>query len=104
MAVELKGLGLVTVASAASPEALADTEVLTPGASIQAPASNTGNIRIGGSDVAVNFSASLRPGESMEITGPLVRGIEEEFDLSRVYIDVDVDGEGAVVGYWARRP
>lgn len=102
MAVELKGLGLVTVASTAVPEALSDTQILTPGASIQAPATNTGNIRVGNSAVATTYAGELRPGEAMEITGPLIRGIEEEFDLSKVFIDVDVNGEGAIIAYWAR--
>lgn len=101
--VDLKGLGLVTVASTASPQPLSATSIMTPGCSIQAPASNTGNIRIGASNVESLYAAVLRPGESMEVTGPMIRGIEEEFDLSRVYIDVDVNGEGAIVGYFARR-
>jgi hypothetical protein len=78
--------------------------LITPNASIQAPASNTGNILLGTSNVASgNYAGELRPGESMEIVGPLLRGIEEEFDLSDIYIEVDNDGDGAVVGYWERR-
>lgn len=101
--VKLKGLGLVTVASAATPEALTASTIRTPGAAIQAPASNTGNVRVGALDVASNYSAELRPGESMEITGPkAVRGMEDEFNLGDIYIDVDVDGEGVIVGYWER--
>ena len=101
--VKLNGLGLVTVAAAATPEPLTANQILTPGASIQAPATNSGNVRVGTSDVASNFAGELRPGESMEITGPLIRGIEEEFDLQDVYIDVDTDGDGVIVGYWERR-
>lgn len=104
MAVELKGLGLVTVASSAAPAQVSATSIRTPGASLQAPAANTGNIRIGNSAVSTTYAVELRPGECVEITGPLIRGMEDEFDLSQIYIDVDVNGEGAIVAYWARNP
>lgn len=100
--VKLNGLGLVTVASASTPEPLSATQIRTPGASIQAPATNSGNVRVGSSDVASAWAGELRPGEAMEITGPLLRGIEEEFSLSDIYVDVDEDGDGVIVGYWER--
>ena len=101
--VKLSGLGLVTVAAAATPAPISATQIITPNASIQAPATNSGNIRIGTSNIASGeYAGELRPGESMEVVGPLLRGIEEEFDLAEIYIEVDEDGDGAIVGYWSR--
>lgn len=103
--VQLQGLGNVVVVTSGTAVPLSAVQILTPAASLQAPATNTGNIRFGGPDCASNPAGILRPGESVEITGPRAAGdSDEEYSLSEIYIDADIDGEGVVVGYFARKP
>lgn len=103
--VQLQGLGEVVVVTSGTAVPLSTVQILTPNASLQAPATNTGTIRFGGSNCATLPAGVLRPGESVEITGPKAAGTsDEEFSLSEIYIDADTDGEGVVVGYFARKP
>ena len=107
MAVDLKGLGAVTVVTAGTAVPLSATQIITPNVVVQALSTNTGKIFVGGSNVSnsANYAAALQPGESLEITGPVAAGSkEEEVDLSRIYIDASSSGDQASVGYFARRP
>lgn len=105
MAVDFKGLGDITVVTAGTRVQLTATSTMTPGCAIAAKATNTGNIYIGDSNVAATTAgAVVRPGETIEITGPQIGGTEEEFDLSRIYIDAGTSGDKVTVGYFARRP
>jgi len=105
MSVDFKGLGDVTVTTAGTRVPLTATQILTPGCVIAAKATNSGNIFVGHDNVAATTAgAVIRPGETMEITGPQIGGTEEEFDLARIYIDAGSNGDKVTVGYFARRP
>lgn len=102
--VDFKGLGDITVSSAGTPVQVSATQILTPGCAITAKATNTGNIYVFGSGQTSSAAgAEVRPGESIEITGPQIGGTEDEFDLSRIYIDAATSGDKVTVAYFARR-
>lgn len=104
MAVKLQGLGNVSVTTAGSRVQLSATSIITPGIVIKARTTNTGAVYVGHSNVAATTAAFIMaPGDAVEIVGPMVRGIEEEFDISDIYLDSAVNGEGVTVGYLSRR-
>ena len=77
-----------TVAAAGTAEAMSSTSQRVRSVTIVAKSSNTGQVYIGGSDVASTTNAGLAPGDALEIPS------ESWLDLSDVYIDVDTNGEG----------
>lgn len=56
------------------------------GVTLVAKLTNTGNVYVGGSDVASSTNGGLYPGQVLEIPGPL--------NLGDIYIDVDTTDEG----------
>jgi hypothetical protein len=101
--VKLKGLGYVTVSSSGTPVPLSSSSVRTAACHIQADPSNTGVIYVGGVNLdATHRGVVLSPDRGTEITGPHIRGIEEEFDLSEVYIDAATSGDKVIVSYFER--
>ena len=77
-----------TVTAAGTSEALSSTSQRVKSLSVIAKADNTGQVYIGGSDVASTTNGGLAPGDSLII--PAVNWL----DLNDVYIDVDVSGDG----------
>jgi len=55
---------------------------------VVAKVGNTGNIYVGGSDVATTTNDGLAPGDSLEIPA------DNWLDLADIYIDADTNGEG----------
>lgn len=81
--------GEKTVTTAGTAEALADTApTLYKSLVIRAKVSNTGQVYVGGSDVASTTNDGLDPGDSLPMFSD--RGL----DLSDIFIDVDTNGEG----------
>ena len=76
------------VSVAGTAEALSSTSQRVKSLSVIAKSDNTGQVYVGGSDVASTTNDGLAPGDSLII--PAVNWL----DLSDVYIDVDVSGEG----------
>jgi hypothetical protein len=81
--------GAKTVTTAGTAEALASSG-LYASVAIKAKNGNTGQVYVGGSDVASSTNGGLSPGDRLVIApsrGHIV-------DLSDTYIDVDTNGEG----------
>lgn len=77
-----------TVSAAGTAEALASSSQRVKGLTLTAKAGNTGQVYVGGSDVGSTTNDGLAPGDTLMV--PAVNWL----DLSTVYIDVDVTGEG----------
>lgn len=77
-----------TVVSAGTAEALSATSQRAKTVTIVAKAGNTGQVYVGGPDVAPTTNGGLAPGDGIVI--PAVTWL----DLAEVYIDADVSGEG----------
>lgn len=87
----------VTTATTAVP--LSATSLLAFDVLIVAKAANTGNIYVGGSDVD-NTDTPLAAGDPLSLTPPVSRDATENmYDLSKIYIDADTNGEGVHVTY-----
>ena len=76
-----------TVTAAGTAEALASSQRVR-GVTIVAKTSNTGQVYVGGSDVASTTNDGLAPGDVVEVPA------ENWLDLADIYIDVDTSGEG----------
>lgn len=104
MAIKLMGLGDVTVASAGTPVPLSASQIISPGCSIRAKATNTGNVYVGGTNLSSSTrAAELGPGDAIEIVGPQIGGTEEELDLAQIYVDAANSGDKVTVAYFTRR-
>ena len=77
-----------TVTAAGTAEALSSSGQRVKSVSVIAKAGNTGQVYVGGSDVASTTNDGLAPGDTLMI--PSVNWL----DLKDVYVDVDVSGEG----------
>ena len=77
-----------TVATAGQAEALSSTAQHIRSLTIVAKTSNTGQVYVGGADVASSTNDGLAPGDALEIP------CENWLDLADLYIDVDTNGEG----------
>lgn len=104
MAVKLTGLGYVTIATAGTPVPLSATQILTPGCLIQAATTNTGLVYVGGSDLdGTHRGIELPPGAAIEVEGPMIGSMLEEFDLSQIKVDAATNGDKVLVSYFTRR-
>ena len=77
-----------TVTAAGTAEALSAATQRVSSLTVVAKTGNTGQVYIGGSDVASTTNDGLAPGDALEISA------ESWLDLNDVYIDVDTNGEG----------
>lgn len=102
---DFKGSGDVDVTTAGTPVQIIANQTLTPACVITAKLDNTNVIYVFGiNQDKTEAAAVLSAGDNVEITAPQIRGTAEDFDLSRIYIDSEVDGEGVQVAYFIRRP
>lgn len=91
-----------TVTTAGSRVQLSTTQLLTEAFTIIAKRANTGYIYSGYSDVSASNGVELAARDSNAKEGkPTNRGVIKQFDLSKVYIDSSVNGEGVIVEYLA---
>ena len=86
------GDGTKSVTTAGTAVQLSDTTVVCFYVLITAKPANTGNIYIGGENVASTRGIICFPGQTMRI---------DIDDLSKIYIDSAEDGEGVVYTYVA---
>lgn len=77
-----------TVSTAGTAEALSTGSQRVKSVTVIAKVGNTGQVYVGGSDVASGTNDGLAPGDSIVI--PTVNWL----DLNKVYVDVDTNGEG----------
>lgn len=104
MAIQLASIPPVAVASSNVAVPLIATVLWCTSATLQAEATNVGNVYIGGSDVTSTNGAFVSAGESIEIAGDEINGRQEEFDLSRVYINASTIGNGVRIIIFKRAP
>lgn len=78
-----------TVTSAGTAEALGTTQLWSQ-LVIIAKAANTGNVFVGGSNVASSTNAGMAPGDALTLS-PKPGTV---LDLAKIYIDVATSGEG----------
>lgn len=108
----LHSLGKITVTTAGTPVQVTGSKTLARSAIIFADPSNTGKIWIGLSTLVKGTRVGLlgllvAPSSSnvpsWSLTPYVVdgRGQQATIDLSTIYLDSDVNGEGAVVAYVA---
>ena len=76
-----------SVTSAGTAEALASAQRVRS-VTIIAKTTNTGQVYVGGSDVASTTNDGLNPGDELEIPA------DNWLDLADLYLDVDTNGEG----------
>ena len=76
-----------TVTAAGTAEALAVSQRVRS-LTVIAKTGNTGQVYVGGSDVASATNDGLDAGEGLEIQA------DNWLDLADIYVDVDTDGEG----------
>ena len=77
-----------TVASAGTAEALVASSQRARSVTIIPKTSNTGQVYVGGSDVASTTNDGLEPGDVVTIPA------DGWLDLADIYVDVDNNGEG----------
>ena len=80
--------GEKTVAAAGTAESLVAATKRAKAVTIIAKAGNTGQVYVGGSDVASTTNDGLDAGESLTIEAVTW------LDLADIYLDADVNGEG----------
>ncbi len=87
--------GSKTVAAAGTRERLiaVANNVSVKAVTVVAKEGNTGLVYVGKDDVASTNTPDLNPGDTVSLSG------DEPCNLSDIYIDVSVNGEG--VDYWA---
>ena len=76
-----------TVTASGTAEALSSSRRVKS-VTVVAKTGNTGQVYVGGSDVAITTNDGLTPGDALEV------GSEEWLDLNDIYVDVDTNGEG----------
>ena len=77
-----------TVAAAGTAEALSSSSQRVKSLAVVAKTGNTGQVYVGGSDVASSTNDGLAAGDTLTL--PSVNWL----DLNAIYVDVDVSGEG----------
>ena len=88
-----------TVATAATQERLTANRIITSYLIISAEVSNTGNVYVGDLDVsATRAFVELDSGQRIQLDPKLI-GMKGYFDLSTIWVDVSVNGDGAYFGY-----
>ena len=89
------------VTAAATAEQLISTSLLVISVTIRAKVTNTDVMYLGDSDVAAANAAPLMPGDDISMDGQMIDGTVWPFDLSEIWVDSAVNGEG--VNFWYQR-
>lgn len=107
MSISAQGLGIVNVTTSGTPQQLTSSVTETKDLWIRPlktlpGTGNTGNIYIGNSTMVkatcVGVMLVIKTGDNpVHIERPRTSG--EFYDLSKLYIDADNSGDGAVIGY-----
>jgi hypothetical protein len=104
MSVKLQTVSSVTTAVDNTAISLSASQVLTTTLTVQAEATNTESVFVGGSSVTTASGLELEPGDVMEIEGPNTRGITEEFDVQDCYIISTTAGQKVRLAGFQRKP
>jgi hypothetical protein len=93
-----------TVTTAGTREQLTTSEVKSPSVSIQALRANTNTVFIGNNQVSsTTHFVSLAAGGTTVLSAEAFGLAGAQIDLSQIWLDVGVNGEGVVVGYLDRQ-
>lgn len=87
-----------TVSVAGTQEPLSATPVFTSFVRIRAIPGQGGTVYWGGSDID-NQGDPLAAGEFIDLPAPILSNLQEEYDLSKIYIDASANGNGVIVTY-----
>lgn len=95
----------VTVTTAGTRVAMFSTTTYAVAFNVSNKAANTGNGYVG--DVTVTASGATQgiivsSARDVSVEAPVIRGNQEEFDLSQQYIDADTSGNAYTVSYFVR--
>ena len=104
MAVKIQTLPSITTAADNIAQPLSLTQVLTATIAIQAEATNTESVFIGGEGVTTSSGLELEPNDVMEIEGPNTRGISDEFDVADCRIISATAGQKVRIIAFTRKP
>lgn len=94
---------IVDVPSTATAKRVSDERIVTPIAIIQADPDNTNYIYVGSSSVSSSLGIQLAPGATYSLTGPSIRGSDNNVDLSDWYIATDTAGNDARIQYLVKK-
>ena len=103
MALKLTTGSTISTATANVAITLSSVSLHAPSWLFQADVSNSENIFIGDSNVAVGTGFALGPGEAMEISGENRRGGVDEIYLEDLFIISATSGMALRIGRFARR-
>ncbi len=105
MAIGLKTLPAVTVASGGTAVKLTANETWVTSVTIQAEFTNVSKICLGDSTVTTSTGIQIPIGDCATIDAPQgPRGGAEEFDLSKIYINSSTTGDGVRIIAFGRTP
>lgn len=94
--------GNKTVTTAGTQVALTSSQIVTPKVVIQAKPGNTGNIFVGTADVSSSdYGVVLAPGASTTLVASHIETGESGLDLTSIWVDAAVNGEGVTFLYLA---
>jgi len=89
----------VTVTAIGTEVPLSATALYSSHVVIHADSTNTNNIYVGDSTVTAATGMPLAPGEKLYLGDLIRKDSNEAFDLTKIYIDADTNGNFARVGY-----
>ena len=83
---------------------LSATPIRVSAVSIFSDPDNAGRIHVGNStvDSSTEDGIPLKANSHVELTPPQRNGIEEEIDLSKIYIDAETANDAAIIVYFDR--
>ena len=94
---------LKVVATAGTREQLTTAKLHVPSVIFQAEVSNTGQVYIGNNQVSsTNCIIELDSGETISLSATSFGDASAKWDLTDLWLDVSVSGDGAFVGYAER--
>jgi LysM repeat protein len=102
-ALKLFTLADVTVTTAGTRVQVSGSDLYVYSVSVQAKKANTGKIYVGDSSVSSSRGYQLEPGEVITLNG-FDGKATEEFNVTDLYVDATVNGEGVHVTYLKKRP
>lgn len=94
----------ITVTSAGTPVQVFTSETLSPSVLVQALFTNSGRVHVGDSDVdsSSELGVALPAGAGVEFEGAQANGVDEDVDMSTIWIDALNDDDAVIVSYYER--
>jgi hypothetical protein len=94
-----------TVSTAGTAVPLSATAIRTSAFAVRAKLTNGGNVYVGDNSVVSSTGMFLQPGETNSKSASTVtRGHLQEFNLNKIYLNADANGDGAIIEYITEEP